>query len=584
MSVISHMNSQNKTLVSFDSEIALKYQVFNALFLTLPFEEIKDVGPRLSLFSLDLKSKLEKGYSPSEIVESFFFNPSNNSAIKEKDLPDNLFQFLQFIERQVVLFDALEEAAFEEVHDLNGDGTLSELFTKTQSINGVKELHKKLQDYKVRIVLTAHPTQFYPNSVLGIISDLCVAIKDNKLEDIRNLLLQMGKTRFKNKEKPTPLEEAESLIWYLENVFYEVIPSIQNDINNFCRNHNLPIINKPLIELGFWPGGDRDGNPFVTAETTKEVAATLKHSISNLYIKDIKELKRRLTFEGVEEILDDLESLIERSIESGFCNANFRHKGQSVKESGSGSFSSIEILKKLEEAKEILITKHQSLFLDDLNIFIQKVNCFGMHFASLDLRQDSRVHAEVLEEVLKKEHPQQKEVFNYSELTAKQKINFLKKLLTGKLQKTQNKKPQKKLANIASETLSSIKAAKEVRQLNGNQSLERYIISNTRSVLNIWELLTIIQLGGMSFAENELSIVPLFETIDDLVEAESIMKELYEDKLYRKHLSKFNDVQTIMLGFSDGTKDGGYVTANSSILWAKQRLSKLSREYGIKVL
>src|SRR5690606_35661426 len=130
-----------------------------------------------------------------------------------------LFRFVQYLERQVVLFDALEDASFREIHDLNGVGTLKHIESEVIANKMEGELAKKLQDFSIRLVLTAHPTQFYPGSVLGIIHDLAKALSENNTGLINTYLQQLGKTPFFKKKKPTPYDEAISLIWYLENVF-----------------------------------------------------------------------------------------------------------------------------------------------------------------------------------------------------------------------------------------------------------------------------------------------------------------------------------------------------------------------------
>ena len=117
-------------------------------------------------------------------------------------------------------------------------------------------------------------------------------------------LQQLGKTPFFKKQKPTPYDEAISLIWYLENVFYAAAGRIVNFLKTSFRM-NEP--SKPVIHMGFWPGGDRDGNPFVTAETTLQVADALRGSIIKCYYLEVRKLKRRLTFEGVDVALTDLE-------------------------------------------------------------------------------------------------------------------------------------------------------------------------------------------------------------------------------------------------------------------------------------
>lgn len=210
---------------------------------------------------------------------------------------------LQFIERQIVLFDALEDAVFAVTHDLAGLGSLQSLITKVKNHEQQRNFIRQICDYQTRIMLTAHPTQFYPTPVLGILTQLVAALDNNDLKKISLLLLQMGKTSFKQHHKPTPYQEANSLIWYLENIFYAVIPEIQQHIAIMLRDFGYDGKNPNCIDLGFWPGGDRDGNPNVMFTTTLEVARLLKTRILRMYILDLRQLVKKLTFEGVLEKL-----------------------------------------------------------------------------------------------------------------------------------------------------------------------------------------------------------------------------------------------------------------------------------------
>ena len=132
---------------------------------------------------------------------------------------DLIFRFIQYIERQVVLFDAIEDAGFAYVNNMHGRGTLRQIKEEAVSLQKLESLKNYLKRFKVRLVLTAHPTQFYPGSVLGIINDLSEAIKKDDLESIKALLTQLGKTRFYKRSKPTPFD-GRCLIWYLETVFH----------------------------------------------------------------------------------------------------------------------------------------------------------------------------------------------------------------------------------------------------------------------------------------------------------------------------------------------------------------------------
>ena len=210
----------------FREKVLSKFEVYNSVFSTLPYDSIKNTGVLLSLFKRICDEGYKNNLNPSEIVENFFNLYLNDK--KEKFRIDLLFNFIKYIERQIVLFDAVEDAAFSEINNLDGIGTMRSLKEEVESKNKKKELKKNLFHFKVRPVLTAHPTQFYPGSVLGIITDLTKAVKKNDLNEIKSLLSQLGKTPFFKNKKPTPFDEAVSLTWYLENVFYQSISNIIN--------------------------------------------------------------------------------------------------------------------------------------------------------------------------------------------------------------------------------------------------------------------------------------------------------------------------------------------------------------------
>jgi phosphoenolpyruvate carboxylase len=538
-------------LQQFQNQVAIKFQLYNSLFLSLPFDRIEKTGILLSLFLSNCDEGYKQGQSPSEIIENFF--ASHTSNIKESEKIDLLFRFVQYAERQVVLFDALEDASFSEINDIHGTGTLKNLESTTAQNSKSSELLQRLNDFSVRLVLTAHPTQFYPGSVLGIINDLISAIRENNVSDINTFLRQLARTPFIKKQKPTPYDEAVSLIWYLENVFYDAAGNIVSELSNFTGQSVLP------IRMGFWSGGDRDGNPFVTVETTLKVAEALHNSILKSYYRDVRQLKRRLTFSGVESILSELEQKIYREI---YTNES------------SPGLTKQEILKLLEDIREILLTRHDGLFVSMVNDLIYKVKLFGLFFASLDIRQESSAHNSVLEHISVNSDalPQ-----NYSSLPDEQKIDAL-------LQINQSADAESLSDDLAKDTLKTISAIKTIQADNGSEACERYVISQCQSALNAIEVYGLFLLAGWKAEEINVDIVPLFETVTDLKNARSVMQQLYELKAYREHLSRRNNVQTIMLGFSDGTKDGGYLMANWSIYKAKDALTELSKQYGVNVV
>ena len=137
---------------------------------------------------------------------------------------------------------------------------------------------------------------------------------------------------------------------------------------------------------------------------------------------------------------------------------------------------------------------------------------------------------------------------------------------------------------LAIDTIKTISQIKKIQAENGEEACQRYIISQCQSALNAIEVFGLFLLGGWQPEDLKIDIVPPFQTIVDLKHAAQIMRELYENPVYRKHLARRGDTQTIMLGFSDGTKDGGYFMANWSIYKAKDELTSISREYGVSVV
>ena len=542
----------------FNDKVLSKFQVYNSIFSTLPYESISNTGVMLPLFEKICVEGYNNNNNPTQIVDNFFTIYLNKSSEKEKIAL--LFQFIQYIERQVVLFDAVEDASFSKINNLDGRGTLRSLKEEVESKNKKKEFKKYLSKFKVRPVLTAHPTQFYPGSVLGIITDLTDAVKNNDLVEIKTLLSQLGKTPFFKNKKPSPYDEAVSLTWYLENVFYNSISNIYKYIRSNIFDGKE--FNNDILNLGFWPGGDRDGNPFVTTEITLKTSLKLRSDIIKNYYRDIRKLRRRLTFKNIETIIIDLENRLYLSI---------------TNHSKEPKISLIELKKQLYNVREILISEHKSLFLDQLDDIINKVNIFGYHFASLDIRQDSRIHSKAFESVFKVAQDllitNSKE--NYSTLSEDQKIKILSKL-SGDI--PVNSFTDDSVVSI----LSSIRAMKLIQKSNGEMGSNRYIISNNQSALNILEVFSMFKLSD--WKSPTVDIIPLFETVSDLKVAAKVMESVYNNSTYRKHLANREDRQTIMLGFSDGTKDGGYLMANWSILKAKESLTSISRKYGVKVV
>ncbi|HEV2352826.1 MAG TPA: phosphoenolpyruvate carboxylase, partial [Puia sp.] len=516
------MNYQpSQGLSQFKNLVGIKFQLYNSLFTSLPFHRIEKTGILLSLLLTICEEGYLKKQSPEEILEEFF--RKQTALAGERERADILFRFVQYVERQIVLFDALEDAAFRHVNDMGGPGTLKHLVSEVVQSNKEEELTAKLKDYSVRLVLTAHPTQFYPGTVLGIINDLSRAVIENNAAEINLYMQQLGKTPFLKKQKPTPYDEAVSLIWYLENVFYhasgKIISALRDQFPHVLDNRNA------VIKMGFWPGGDRDGNPFVKVDTTLRVAEALRGAIIKCYYLDVRRLKRRLTFKGVDVLIAELEAKLYNNIFIPNQRTDLSKK---------------EILGDLGKIREIIIYQHNGLFLHLVDNLIGKVMIFGLHFATLDIRQDSGVHTAVLSAVAEREKLLPRA---YSSLPPQQKIDTLTQI-TGKADPKLYEDP------LVKDTIESMSVIRTIQQINGPQGCDRYVISHCNSALNVMEVFGLFLLAGWDAKKLPVDIVPLFESVEDLQGAASVMEELYTQPVYRRHLAQRGDVQTIMLGFS----------------------------------
>lgn len=510
----------------FENEVVSRFELYNSLFLTLPFYRIKDTGTLLPLFIKHCEEGVKSKENPTEIINSFFDKFTQIDSAK--DGIDLLFRFIQYIERQVVLFDAVEDASFNRLNTHEDQNSIHSYLSRGIDNATLKaKIEKLVDEFSLRLVLTAHPTQFYPGSVLSIITDLTAALKVNDISSINQLLQQLGKTPFFNKKSPSPVDEALSLAWYLENVFYFAAANIQSHVDFSLSEFN--IASKKIIELGFWPGGDRDGNPNVHKDHTMQVAKMLRQILFRCYYRDFRNLKRRITFRGVEETIAIVQDVL-------YNNAF----DTSIEPENISAF----LLEQLGKIKTTLMEAHDGLFVDLVEDLIRKVNLYGTHFASLDIRQDSRI--------LRDAHAYCQD-------------------------RTQD--PD----DLVLDTVQTIAGVKEIQQSNGELACHRFIISNCQKASDILMLTDLFLWNGWTEENLSIDFVPLFETVDDLLVADEIMETLYTNPFYLKHLERRGFKQDIMLGFSDSTKDGGYLMANWSIFKAKVNLSAVADKHNIEL-
>lgn len=543
----------------YENLVDLNYQLYNGLFLTLPLDEIEQTGMLLPLLEARAQTGLSQGEEPAQILEDFF--TTHRPHLDEQGRIHFLFRVIKYVERQVVLVDALEDAAYPHVHKTETKNVLRQLTERVKADGLQAQFEKVLENFGSKVILTAHPTQFYPGQVLAIITDLAAAIRQQDIATSRDLLQQLGNTPFFNSEKPTPYDEATNLSWYLANIFYDAIGGIMDSFDTQLADR----VDSPnqLLSVGFWPGGDRDGNPFVNVGVTLKVADKLRSLIMSCYHSDVRELKRRLSFKGVYKQLDELERKLLKEITKP-CKTDLTLAGM------------IETIGQIEQTVK---ESYQGLYVELLESFKHKVSAFGFHFANLDIRQDSRVIHRSFD-TARSLYP---EYFpaDFDSLDEASQIAAMLALRTPEQLLEFNEQLVPDALEL--DTLESLRAIVTIQQRNGETGCHRYIISNCRGAIDIARVKALSHLVGWQAAQHTVDIAPLFETIDDLARAGASMTNLYSFADYRAHLTRRSDRQTVMLGFSDGTKDGGYLMANWAIYRAKEDLTAVSRAAGVEV-
>lgn len=545
--------TQSARIDIFNKLVNNKFDIYNSLFLNLPYSKESNIGLLIPILAHLSKQGLDAGQNPRDILETFFQNYAHIDNEQEKI--DFMFRVIQYVERQVVLFDSVEDAAFADLHGQSNSLSVKELFQLLDRRSEHERIVEKLSTFSARIVFTAHPTQFYPQSVLHIMHTLRAHIGGNNIDQIDMTLQQLGLTSLINSKKPTPLDEAKNIIYFLRYVYYQAIGELYTTIKQSVRR--IQFNNTDIIKLGFWPGGDRDGNPFVTAETTRLVADELRMTLMKCYYDDVKYLKLKLSFRDTENTLNALSNAL----------YNTMFDPEVLMTTG-------EILQALLGVRKAVVDHYHGLYLKDLDLLIDKVNIFKTHFASLDIRQDHSIHYRTVEAVL----------MQSGHIT--QSLNELEKpeLMKLLLHASPDIDDELLTDDLVKDTIRNIRQLKAIQQKNGEEGCNRYIISNAEDVFSVLFVFALFRWCGYREEDISFDIIPLFETMEGMSGSSACMTELFAVEEYRKHLLRRGNKQTIMLGFSDGTKDGGYLKANWSIFNTKERLSAICDENGIKAV
>ena len=459
---------------------------------------------------------------------------------------------------------------------------------KKISNNKIYNLAKNLD---IGIVLTAHPTEVKRRTLIQKYHKIIEILEQRDLYNSHpSKLTQLNKqlhdeftiiwnTDDLKRTKPSPFDEARWGLAIIEDSLWETIPKVYRRLNSiFLKNMNrgLPKNFNP-IQFGSWMGGDRDGNPNVTAKVTKEVILLSRWEAAKLYEKSLTKIIRSYsmkkcskkisskvgkTFEPYRVFLRPLRDklrLTHRSIEQYFINKTPLDKNILLS-------STEEILKPLRVVRESLEqNQNENVASGDLLDLMRRAKCFGINLARLDIRQESSRHRQLIAELIKKKFNK-----NYYNFTEEEKINFLKSKLTSTKSYINKFKFSDKENN---EVWSTFKVLAD----EPSECLGAYVISMTTSVSDI---LSVSFLQKEAKINNKLRVVPLFETLDDLINAKSIMESLFSKKWYRKLI---NNKQEVMIGYSDSSKDAGKICASWHQYKAQEEIVKLGKKFDVNV-
>ena len=463
----------------------------------------------------------------------------------------------------------------------------------------IEELRKWLSNFSVRPVFTAHPTEAARRSVLSkltTISELLDqpenSIRNSRLAEAVDLLWQTDELRL---GQPEPLDEAVNSLYYLDELFEFTVPDILDQFKNELKRIgvDVPITARPL-SFGTWIGGDRDGNPNITADVTKSAILLQNAHFTRTIIHLLDELRQALSVStklaGVsQQLLDsvsqDLELLPE--IEERFRRINIeepyrlkatairhkllitqaRHRGALPHAPGRDYKDTAELLSDFTIMRDSLLQHNGELIAGGLlERLTRAITAFGLTHATMDIREHSDAHRSLLEQVIGD--------FN---------LTLLGKELTN------SKNPDlTKLDDPAKKTLATFVAINDLIKRFGPEVIETYIISMTKSADDVLAAALIGKYAGLiSLAENnkfaQIGFAPLLETVAELRSADLILENLLNNPQYREIVRLRGDIQEVMLGYSDSNKDAGITTSQWEIHKAQRKLRDVAIKHGVKL-
>ncbi|MGT2748632.1 phosphoenolpyruvate carboxylase [Streptococcus pneumoniae] len=501
------------------------------------------------------------------------------------------------------------DLAYEINHQNNIDQDyLGKLSTTIKLVAEKENAVEILEHLNVVPVLTAHPTQVQRKSMLDLtnhIHSLLRKYRDVKLglinkdkwhNDLRRYIEIIMQTDMIREKKLKVTNEITNAMEYYNSSFLKAVPHLTTEYKRLAQAHGLNLKQAKPITMGMWIGGDRDGNPFVTAKTLKQSALTQCEVIMNYYDKKIYQLYREFSLStSIVNVSKQVREMARQSKDNSIYREkelyrralfDIQSKIQATKtyliedeEVGTRYETANDFYKDLIAIRDSLLeNKGESLISGDFVELLQAVEIFGFYLASIDMRQDSSVYEACVAELLKSAGIHSR----YSELSEEEKCDLLLKELEEDpriLSATHAEKSE-----LLSKELAIFKTARVLKDKLGDDVIRQTIISHATSLSDMLELAILLKEVGLVDTERaRVQIVPLFETIEDLDHSEETMRKYLSLSLAKKWIDSRNNYQEIMLGYSDSNKDGGYLSSCWTLYKAQQQLTAIGDEFGVKV-
>lgn len=501
------------------------------------------------------------------------------------------------------------DLAYEINHQNNIDQDyLGKLSTTIKLVAEKENAVEILEHLNVVPVLTAHPTQVQRKSMLDLtnhIHSLLRKYRDVKLglinkdkwyNDLRRYIEIIMQTDMIREKKLKVTNEITNAMEYYNSSFLKAVPHLTTEYKRLAQAHGLNLKQAKPITMGMWIGGDRDGNPFVTAKTLKQSALTQCEVIMNYYDKKIYQLYREFSLStSIVNVSKQVREMARQSKDNSIYRKkelyrralfDIQSKIQATKtyliedeEVGTRYETANDFYKDLIAIRDSLLeNKGESLISGDFVELLQAVEIFGFYLASIDMRQDSSVYEACVAELLKSAGIHSR----YSELSEEEKCDLLLKELEEDpriLSATHAEKSE-----LLAKELAIFKTARVLKDKLGDDVIRQTIISHATSLSDMLELAILLKEVGLVDTERaRVQIVPLFETIEDLDHSEETMRKYLSLSLAKKWIDSRNNYQEIMLGYSDSNKDGGYLSSCWTLYKAQQQLTAIGDEFGVKV-